>query len=89
MSSSWFTLDEWQKEGLMPTREAPQGIVSWPDCRVVLEEREEPTCDLCDAPFTLDDVQVHVRVNAHMPRTIRVHVECVDIVSRYAAILLG
>lgn len=73
----------------MSKAKPPPGIDPWPHAQYALEYLKLVSCDLCEAAFTDDDVQVHVRVNAHTPRTILVHVECCDIVSRYAGILLS
>lgn len=69
--------------------EPPPGIVSHTDEQCAVSDAEWPVCDLCSDPFVQDDTQVLVRVNAHTPTTLLVHVECCDIVSRYAHFLLG
>jgi len=73
----------------MLTREAPLGIVSHRDEQCAVDDSGRLLCDLCDAPFTDDDVRIFCRVHAHAPTTLVIHVQCCEIVSRYASYLLG
>jgi len=72
----------------MSTAKPPLRTVSHGDEQCAREDPHQRLCDLCDRPFDLLETRLSVRVNAHAPAVIVVHVECCEIVSRYAAILL-